>query len=213
MNKNKLKRYIIIALVVLTIVLISFIVSRIYFTSRNYIISLLNKGDRNVNYSISYSNDELIEYVKGFEEKLIFSDGRIYYANYKSGESILINPKNKTIELDRVEKKDGSHNSLYIKDINNMNFEYEGIKEVNSAKCIVVKLYENENNNYLMKKIYINKSLGIIEKIEKYKVEIYEDDKLDVKNVYNMHTGEVSDKDIEKPDLSKYLDYTTIDNK
>lgn len=214
MNKNKLKKYIIIILIIFAILLICFVFTKVYFTSRKYVISLLNNGDKNVNYLVSYNEDELIDYVKGFEEKLCFSDGKIYYANYKEGESILIDPENKTIQLEKVELESGPHSSLYINDINDMCFEYENTKEVNDNECIVVKLYNNENNNvnYLVKRLYINKKNGIIEKIEKYKATTYGEEELISKQVYKMHTGEVTDDDIKKPDLKSYSDYEIINN-
>lgn len=210
MNKNKIKKYMIILFIILIILLILIVFSKIYFTSRSYIILLLSKGDKNINYRISYDNDEMIDYVRGNEEKLVFSDGKTYYANYETGESIFINPEDKTIELDKVEKNDNPHSSMYIKDINSMNYEY--VKTTNSNEYIVIKLCDNKNNNemYLTKKIFINKKLGIIEKIEKYVATIYGEENLISKKVYKMHTGEVSELDIEKPDLMKYAEYQVI---
>lgn len=214
MNKKELKRYIAIAFIILIILLSCFLLIKQYFTSKKYVVSLLNKGDKNVNYSVSYNNDELIDYVKGFEEKLIFSNGKIYYANYEEGKSILIDSENKTIELNRVETKNGPHRSLYVKDINRMNFEYENNKNVNNNECVVIKLSDNENSNvnYLTKRLYINRKLGIIEKIEMYTSTVYGKEDFISKQLYNMHTGVVTDQDIKRPDLNKYSDYTIIEN-
>lgn len=214
MNKKELKRYIAIAFIILIILLSCFLLIKQYFTSKKYVVSLLNKGDKNVNYSVSYNNDELIDYVKGFEEKLIFSNGKIYYANYEEGKSILIDPENKTIELNSVENKNGPHRCLYVKDINRMSFEYENNKNVNNNECVVIKLSDNENSNvnYLTKRLYINRKLGIVEKIEMYKSTVYGNEDFISKQLYNMHTGVVTDQDIEKPDLNKYSDYTIIEN-
>lgn len=215
MNKNKLKRIIIFTTIILLILIICSIFIKTYFTSKKYIISLLNNGDKNVNYVISYNDGELIDYVKGLEEKMIFSNGKIYYANYEKEESILIDPENKIIQLESIEKKSGPHSSLYVKDINNMNFEYEDIKNVNGNECIVVKLSDNKNNNvnYLTKRLYINKKNGIIEKIEKYTNTIYGDEELISKQAYKMYTEDVTDNDIEQPNLAEYSDYMTIDNR
>lgn len=215
MNKKKLKRYIVIVFIILIILLSCFLLIKQYFTSKKYVVSLLNKGDKNVNYSVSYNNDELIDYVKGFEEKLIFSNGKIYYANYEEGKSILIDPENKTIELNSVESKNSPHRCLYIKDINRMNFEYENNKNVNNNECVVIKLSDNENSNvnYLTKRLYINRKLGIIEKIEMYTSTVYGKEDFISKQLYNMHTGIVTDKDVEKPDLKDYFDYEVINNK
>ncbi len=215
MDKNKIKKYIIILSIFLIVLIMLIIFSKIYFKSKKYIVSLLKKGDNNINYSISYNDGELKNYVKENEEKLIFSDGKIYYANYETGESIFIDPNEKIIKLDTVETKDNPHSNLYIKDIDYMSYEYENIKKVNSNDCVVIKLYDNKNNNaqYLMKKIYINKKLGVIEKIEKYSSTVYGEDTLISKKIYKMHTDDVSNEDVEKPDLKKYTDYEIINNR
>lgn len=215
MKKNKLKKYIILSLTVLIILLAIVVISRIYFTSKIYVVNLLNKGDKNVNYSVSYNDGELIDYVKGFEEKLVFSNGKTYYANYETGEAILIDTEKKTIELDKVSKQNGPHSSLYINDIERMDFEYKEDKKILSNDCIAIKLSDTENKNlkYLTKIIYINKKSGVIEKIEKYMSAAYQEDALISKELYQMHTGEVKDEDVKKPDLNSYSDYKIIDKK
>lgn len=215
MDKNKIKKYIMSLFIILVIAIICIVLLIQYFTSEKYIMSLLNKGNENVNYIVSYEDGEMIDYAKGFEEKLVFSTGIIYYANYSTGESILINPEDKTIELGKVESTDNPNSSLYLKDINEMTFEYEGEKKISSNECIVIKLSDNQNNNqkYLTKKIYINKSNGVIEKIEKYKSTLSGEDTLISTKNYKMHTGEATDEDVKIPDLTEYSGYTTINNR
>lgn len=215
MDKNRLKKYIKNMVIILILLLIFIVLLRVYLTSKNYVLHMLTKGDKNVNYSISYNNDEMVDYVKGYEEKLVFSDGKIYYANYKSGEAIFIDSENKTIKLKKVDAKNGPHSSLYMTDMDRMNFEYDGTKSINSNKCIAIKLSdnkENDNLSYITKKLYINMKSGVIEKIEKYKTSYYEE-KLLLKKVYKMSTGEVTEKDISKPDLNEYSSYTIIDER
>lgn len=204
------KMSIIIILLVLVVLLVSLVMLAKYINSKKYMINLLAKGVNSVNYVSHY--DECISYVKGNIEKVVYQNGDITYYDYTKNENIAIDVENKEITLSDINENSGPQISKYKDDFEKNEYKYRGIKEVNGNECFVVDLYDKSEETYLLKRIYIHKKLGVIERINYYTVS-NGIEKLTSKTDYNMHTGEVSEQDIIKPDINEYEGYSINDNR
>lgn len=209
---KRLKKVIITFFIIL-LILVSILIIVKYKCSKLYMKRLLDKGCMNINYS-TYYEGELQSYIKGNIEKSIFSNGNILYCDYETGEKIFIDAENKTINISRDSNKDlGPQKSKYVKDISEKQYEYKG-KEIikDDIDCYVIDLYKNEKNSssYLVTRIWINCKLGVIEKIAYYNKSEYSE-KMISETIYNMHTGVVTDENIQKPNITEYPDYEIIE--
>lgn len=208
MDTKSRKRGIIVAFILLVIFLIILVVLVNYINSKQYIFHLLNKGAKKVNYSSQY--EECVSYVKDDIEKTVYQNGNIAYYNYSKNELIYIDTENKEITISDLEESSGSYKMKYKNDFETKEYEYKGTKEINGITCFVVDLFNADKENYLLKRIYINKKIGIIERIEYYNMSSIKESLLSREN-YNMHTGDVTEEDIAKPDVNEYEGYKIID--
>ena len=207
--KRKIKIIISIFVIILMILISIFSVSK-YLTSKFYVKKLLKKGSYNVNFFEETENYK--RYVKGNIEKIIYNNGDIYYYDYYNSESIIINNKDKKINIyTQINYENSPHASKYVNNFKEKEFKYKGKEKFNEIECIVIDLSGKKNNvgNLLLQRMWINKELGTIEKIAYYNKD-GEKEKLISEQEYNMHTNEVTNDDIEKPDVNDYTEYEVI---
>lgn len=204
MNKKKIKRILVILFIVFILLITSIIIIK-YLNSKLYMKNLLSKGSKNINFI--ETNDTYKRYVKNNKEKIVYNNGNILYYDYNKEKAISINNENKIIYVSNLKDKKNIHELKY-NDFDRKEYEYRGIEIINNIKCHVIELFnkDDKKDSYLLKRIWINKKLGIIEKIKFYSVK-KGIEKLVSEEVYNMHTGEVSDEDVSEPDLNYYTDF------
>ncbi len=210
-HKKLKKRILILILIILIFIFVMIKYLNKINISEKHILDLLNNGIKNVNYSVIDSDNTKI-FVSGNIEKIVYSNGSIIYNDYDTGESIKVSASEKSItKYNNGGKNEGPHYSKYVDYFENDDYEYkyEGIENLSDNKCIVVSFLNKQGKDgvFLKQKMWINKKLGVIEKIEYYTIENNKE-KLLNKTKYDMHDGSVSDSDISKPNLSTYKEYT-----
>lgn len=210
---KKIKKIIILCIIIFLILIVAFLIVK-YMSSRNYMKRLLDKGCNNINYS--YTDEELKMFVKENIEKSIYSNGNILYSDYNTGEKIFIDVENKQISIvKQKEKYSGPQKSKYAEDIKEKEYDFKGKETIKEGiNCYVIDLYRmNDNNsNYLVTRIWVNCKLGIIEKMAYYDKNKTKE-KLISEEILDMHTGVVTDSDIQKPDFKDYPNYEIINVK
>ena len=142
----------------------------------------------------------------------MYQNDNIIYYDYDKSECIYIDTQNKEITISALEENFNSYTSKYMADFEEKDYRYKGCEEVNGIQCLVIDLYKEKEEEYLIKRIYINKKCGIIERIAYYNF-IDNKEKLLSKDDYTMHTGEVTDQDIMRPDINEYEGYLINDER
>ena len=171
----------------------------------------MEKGIGKLNYS--YSNSTEKSYVLGQKQKTIFENGNIVYDDFSTAESIFINAQDKTIYFTKNGGKYSDSQSSMFKFIydDNWKYSYLGMEKINGNRCHKIQLrYDMLDNDDRMissiKNIWLNTKSGVIEKTQDIERSIYKE-KIISESEYNMHTGEVTEEDVEKPNVELYDDY------
>lgn len=209
MNKKVVKKIIIFCIIL--IILLGFIILLINFNySKLHMKILMKKGISHINYEEDLGESK--KFAKQNVEKIIYNNGDILYYNYKEKQTIFISIENKTINISTMENNESSYSSIYS-DIDEKEYEYKGLEKVHDNECYVVDFYtsKNDDNGTLLKRIWINKKIGVIEKVAYYNKSKTKE-KLISEQEYNVHTGEVTDDDISQPNLNNYPNFNIINN-
>ena len=179
--------------------------------SREEIIKLMESGENCNNYYCSY-NDGSYDIIRKYKDnKLIVEytengNDNIAYHNYSKNEKIIINKNQKialisTLDSSTTVPMEIIYYNLELDMLKDNTYMYKflGKENYNNLDCITVNLDGNKNGNKLSYKIWIHEKTGLV---AGYSATSSNGDKED--RNYNLKIDYVTEKDVQKPDLSGY---------
>lgn len=227
MENKKGKKILKCVLIILLILIISAIfyeiviysdgfVNQNNYMSRQEVVELLEKGKSYPNYYYSAGSNldktKTEFYIKDGVQKVIWNGEVIQWKNYNTNENIHIlgekDGKNyvSISSIDNTENKYSQQGFDYslIADMENFNYNYKylGEKEIDGRTTVIIEVWDKDSSELNSTKFYIDKETGLITKRVDYgnigflKIKFISD--------RNLQLNIVTDKDIEKPDLTKY---------
>ena len=184
--------------------------------SRQEVVELLEKGKSYPNYYYSAGSNldktKTEFYIKDGVQKVIWNGEVIQWKNYNTNENIHIlgekDGKNyvSISSIDNTENKYSQQGFDYslIADMENFNYNYKylGEKEIDGRTTVIIEVWDKDSSELNSTKFYIDKETGLITKRVDYgnigflKIKFISD--------RNLQLNIVTDKDIEKPGLTKY---------
>lgn len=227
MENKKGKKILKCVLIILLILIISAIfyeiviysdgfVNQNNYMSRQEVVELLEKGKSYPNYYYSAGSNldktKTEFYIKDGVQKVIWNGEVIQWKNYNTNENIHIlgekDGKNyvSISSIDNTENKYSQQGFDYslIADMENFNYNYKylGEKEIDGRTTVIIEVWDKDSSELNSTKFYIDKETGLITKRVDYgnigflKIKFISD--------RNLQLNIVTDKDIEKPGLTKY---------
>ena len=209
-NKKTIKLVILLLIVVLIAMISIFIVLKLH--SREYISSRLLKGIDNLNYTYVDEKYRTVQ-VLGKLEKVTADDGEIIYRDYENKTTIDAfsedNYKEKSSN-NGIEDMDYYKTVLKIIFDSHYTYQYNGTKEDNGQKYVIIDLQETSGKGTKMGVlVWINNSLNLVEKMEYYTVndkdyKVYET----IECSYHTNENTLTDVQVSEDINNKYSDDT-----